>query len=180
MAGSWPWILPVPTQEQTTVTSENPQPSVLRHSLLLAFLCGPYPKQKLDKVVSKHLYSDPAPCPHLSMKEAGGTQVEVWLSGRHPVHPVLLAVTGNGSPGGHLVCTSKSTSESTREGSRTPAMVWKPGTCSCSWIWSLRRRISRRCISMILPVSSCSFSLIVELVPTTSLVSTVRDKAGSL
>lgn len=52
---------PLPTQEQTTVALENPQPPVLRHSLLLAFLCAPHSKQKLDKVVSKHLYSDPAP-----------------------------------------------------------------------------------------------------------------------
>lgn len=78
------------------------------------------------------------------------------------------------------MCTSKSTSESMREGSRTPATVWKPGTCSCSWIWSLRRRISRRCISMILPVSSCSLSLMVGLTLAMSLVSAVRDKAGSL
>lgn len=121
-----------------------------------------------------------SPCfiltPALQMKEVDRTQVDAWPGVRH-------GASGCGCKRltrGHLVCTSKSTSESMREGSRTPATVWKPGTCSCSWIWSLRRRISRRCISMILPVSSCSLSLIVGPTLAMSLVSAVRDKAGSL
>lgn len=82
--------------------------------------------------------------------------------------------------GDQLVCTSKSTSDRTREGSRIPARGWKPGTCSCSWIWSLRRWISRRCISMILPVSSCSFSLMVGAALHTSSLGTGRHRAGLL
>lgn len=74
-----------------------------------------------------------------------------------------------------MVFTSKSTSELEREGSRTPARVWNPVICSCSWIWSLRRWISRRCISMILPVSSCSFNLAVGAVLSMSLLGSVRD-----
>ena len=80
--------------------------------------------------------------------------------------------------GGHLVCSFKSASAPRREGNRIPAKGWKPGTCSCSWIWSLRRWISRRCISMILPVSSCSFSLTVGGMPGKSLPDSVGDRAG--
>ena len=62
---------------------------------------------------------------------------------------------------GHFICTSKSTSDPRREGNWIHATGWNPATWSCSWIWSLRCWISRQCISIILQVSSCSFSLMV-------------------
>lgn len=62
---------------------------------------------------------------------------------------------------GHFVCTSKFTSDPRREGNWIHAMGWNSATRSCSWIWSLRCWISRQCISVILQVSSCSFSLMV-------------------
>lgn len=90
----------------------------------------------------------------------------VWLEVAHPRDP--------------LFCTSGFTSNLTREGSRILEMGWNPGTCCCSWTWSLRRWISKRCISIILPVSSCSFSLMVGVVPTVSSLGPVRDRAGRM
>ena len=79
--------------------------------------------------------------------------------------------------GCHLVWAFKSASP-LRDGSCIPARGWKPGTCSCSWIWSLRRWISRRCISMILPVSSCTFNLMVGGTLGKSSLDTAGDRAG--
>lgn len=154
---------------------ENPQPPVLKLSLLLAFLCTPTLSRSWARFRANAFILTLPP----AFQDGRGwcRSLAQWQT---PGASCASGCDWKWLTGGHLVCTSKSTSESMREGSRTPAMVWKPGTCSCSWIWSLRRRISRRCISMILPVSSCSFSLIVELVPTMSLLATVRDKAGSL
>lgn len=51
---------PGPTQEQTTVALENhsPSPQVLPPP---GFPVCSHPKQKLDTIASKYLYSDPTP-----------------------------------------------------------------------------------------------------------------------
>ena len=87
--------------------------------------------------------------------------------------------SGRGRPAGgcHSVWACEPAS-ALRDGSRAPARGWPPGTRSCSWIWSVRRWISRRCISRILPVSSCTFNLMVGGTPGKSSLDTAGDRAA--
>lgn len=73
----------VPKQQSPVLRLSSPFP-----------MCS-HPKQKLDRVASRHLYSDPAPNSPGGKRLMGGTQVEVWLGDRHTV---LQAVPGNSSP----------------------------------------------------------------------------------
>lgn len=132
--------------------------------------------------MGKHLYSDHVPiCPGQA-KEAAVASAAGTV-GKPRASPATEAKGFQCNcrwltRGGHLVCTYKSTSDLRREGSRIPLRGWRPGICSCSWIWSRRRWISRRCISMILAVSSCSFSRMVGVMLGMASLGTERDRAG--
>ena len=138
---------------------------------------APWLSGELDVVVGQHLYSACVP----GSPGPGGEARVVWVAAQSQSRTGAWRTFWRGrrrlTRGCHLVWAFKSASL-LRDGSCIPARGWKPGTCSCSWIWSLRRWISRRCISMIRPVSSCTFSLMVGGTLGKSSPDTAGDRAG--
>lgn len=151
-------------------------PLGLRVPLSLPPSPAPWLSGELDVLVGQHLYSACVP----DSPGPGGEARVVWVAAQSQSRTGTWNTFWRGwrrlTRGCHLVWAFKSSP--LRDGSCIQAKGWKPGTCSCSWIWSLRRWISRRCISMILPVSSCTFNLMVGGTLGKSSLDTAGDRAG--